>query len=234
MSCDCMPKSDCYNEDNSNPGCISIVPIFSALSSAEMMEVAAITREKTFKKGEMIYFAGKDLKRLFVLHRGVVKISRVSASGKVQVIRLVGPGGFFGELSILRQAALSDYAEAMEPCVTCTIEGSSLRELMKKYPSIALKVMEELSSRLEKAETLIETINLHSAEQRLAQSILALAGDSTEFELPVTKGDYASQLGMTQETLSRKLSMFQDQGFIELRGQRGIVLRDRKGLSKAK
>jgi CRP/FNR family transcriptional regulator len=104
---------------------------------------------------------------------------------------------------------------------------------MKKYPSIALKVMEELSSRLEKAETLIETINLHSAEQRLAQSILALAGDSTEFELPVTKGDYASQLGMTQETLSRKLSMFQDQGFIELRGQRGIVLRDRKGLSKA-
>lgn len=84
---------------------------------------------------------------------------------------------------------------------------------------------------LEKAETLIGDINLRSAEQRLAQALLSQAGIRREFELALAKGDFASPLGMTQETLSRKLSMFQDQKLIKLKGQRGIVILDEKGLA---
>ena len=39
-------------------------------------------------------------------------------------------------------------------------------------------------------------------------------------------GDFASQLGMSQETLSRKLTVFQEQGLITQIGQRKIILRD--------
>lgn len=227
MGCGCSVK----NGEHTGPGCVALVPIFSALSPEEMMEIAAITHDKRFEKGELVYFAGKEGKKLYVLHTGRVKISRIGPTGKTQVIRVIGPGEFMGELSILSQAALTDYAEALEPCTACMIEGVRLKELMKKYPSIALKVMEELSARLEKAETLIEDINLRSAERRLAQALLSEAGIRREFELALAKGDFASQLGMTQETLSRKLSMFQDQKLIRLKGQRGIVILDEKGLA---
>ena len=46
----------------------------------------------------------------------------------------------------------------------------------------------------------------------------------------MTKGDLASQLGMSQETLSRKLTAFQEQGLIKLEGHRKIIILDRAGL----
>ena len=198
-----------------------------------MLEIAAITIDRQFGKGELIYSAGKEEKRLFVIHEGRVKISRISPNGKAQVIRILGPGEFMGELTILNTSPTTDYAEALEPCRMCVVEGTRLLELMRKYPSIALKTMEELSSRLEKAETLIEDINLHSAEQRLAQALIEQSGGKATFELTLSKGDFASQLGMTQETLSRKLSLFQEDKLIELKGQRIVTIRDRRRLETA-
>jgi len=195
-----------------------------------MDEIAAITSEKSYGKGETIYHAGREGKKLFVIHAGHVKISRISPNGKSQVLRVLGPGDFMGELTLLSDAPLSDYAEAVEPCTMCMIEGQKLKALMGIYPSIALKVMQVLSSRLEKAETLIEDINAHPAERRLARALLELSAGGRELELVLTKGDFASQLGMTQETLSRKLSILQERGSIELRGQRTIVILDRNAL----
>ena len=90
--------------------------------------------------------------------------------------------------------------------------------------------MEELSQRLQKAENLIEVISLDSVEQRLAQALLALAGDKAEITLKMAKKDFASQMGMSRETLSRKLAAFQEQGLIRLEGQRRIVILDKEGL----
>lgn len=108
----------------------------------------------------------------------------------------------------------------------CLIEGSRLKDLMKKYPVIALKVLEELSKRLEQAEHLIESINLNTVEQRLAQALLSQADVEGHIRLNMTKGDFASQLGMSQETLSRKLAAFQEQGLIRLKGHKEIWILD--------
>ncbi|HHW12713.1 MAG TPA: Crp/Fnr family transcriptional regulator [Firmicutes bacterium] len=210
--------------------CIERVPIFNSLSEEERREIAAITTARTFKKGDLVYMAGDQAGKLYVLHSGRVKISRINANGKEQVIRVVGPGGFMGELSLFSSLPMTDNGEALEDCTMCLIEGAKLKELMKKYPSIAFKIMEELSRRLEWAEHLIETLNLNTVEQRLARFLLNLAAGKREVVLEMTKGDFASQLGMSQETLSRKLSAFQEKGLIALKGQRGIEILDRDGL----
>jgi CRP-like cAMP-binding protein len=221
---------NCHKRGHSN--CIEIVPIFSNLTQEEMLEIAAITRDKTFEKGEAVYMVGDKGEKLYVIHTGRVKISRISANGKEQVIRVIGPGEFMGELSLFSSIPMTDNGEALESTTMCIIEGSKLKELMKKYPSIAFKVMEELSNRLEKAENLIENINLHSVEQRLAQALLSISEGKKEALLKMTKGDFASQIGMSQETLSRKLSAFQEQGLIELKGHRRILILDRDGLEE--
>lgn len=211
--------------------CIEMVPIFSNLTNEEMLEIAAIAKDQIFKKGELVYMAGEQGGTLYVLHTGRVKIFRLNANGKEQVIRVIEPGEFMGELSLFSSLPMTDNAEALETSTMCLIKGSKLKELMKKYPSIAFKVMEELSRRLEKAEALIETLNLNTVEQRLAQALLTMSGGEQEVELKMTKGDFASQLGMSQETLSRKLAAFQERGFIAMKGRK-IKLRDRKGLEE--
>lgn len=221
-----------FHQAGEHANCIATVPIFNNLSWEEMAEIAAITKAQSFERGQLIYMAGDPGGKLYVLHCGRVKISRLSANGKEQVIRLLGPGEFMGELSLFSAAPMTDQAEALETTTMCLIEGTKLRELMKKYPSIAFKVMEELSERLEKAEKLIQTLNLNTVEQRLAEALLMMAAGRNELCLEMTKRDFASQLGMSQETLSRKLAAFQERGLITLKGRRKIVILNRDRLAQ--
>lgn len=221
---------DCNCFKNGDRNCIEIVPIFSNLTYEEMMEVARITTEKTFEKGEMIYMAGDKGEKLYVIHTGKVKITRFTESGKEQVIRVLGSGEFMGELSLFSPLPLTDNGETLLKTRACIIDGKQLKELMKKYPTIAFKVMEELSNRLDKAENLIEDISLHGVEKRLASTLIRMANEKGEISLNMSKRDLASHIGMSQETLSRKLTAFQDMGIIKLIGHRRIILLDIEAL----
>ena len=180
----------------------------------------------------MIYRAGDKGGRLFVLYTGSVKLFRLTEDGKEQVLRLVKPGEFIGELSLFSSLPLTDNAQVLEPATMCILQGDELKKLMAKYPSIAFKVMDELSRRLEEAENRIEAISLSSVTKRVAEALVKMSEGKSEIILPMPKGDLASQLGMSQETLSRKLSAFQEEGLIVLKGQRKIIIKDRLGLIK--
>lgn len=220
----------CCHHCECNGSCIDHVPIFDSLSREERDEILEISSTRSFEKGEMVYRAGDEGGILFVLHTGRAKLFRLNASGKEQVLRLVEPGEFFGELSLFSSLPLTDSAQALEATTMCVLQGARIKELMAKYPSIAFKVMDELSRRLEKAENRIEDISLSSVSKRVAGAILELSGDKQEILLPMTKGDLASQLGMTQETLSRKLAALQDEGLILLKGHRKITIKDKPRL----
>ncbi len=222
----------CNHSCASQASCIEHVPIFAGLSPEERLEVAEISSSRSFEKGEIVYRAGDMGGTLFVVYTGLVKLFRLNANGKEQVLRLVGPGEFIGELSLFSSLPLTDNAQALEATTMCVLQGERLKELMAKYPAIAFKVMDELSRRLEKAESRIEAISLDSSTKRLTEALLELAGDKDEILLPMTKGDLASQLGMTQETLSRQLTALQEKGLIGLKGQRGIILKNRAELEK--
>lgn len=220
----------CHCEHNSDSSCIALVPIFHNLNQDEMSEVARITRHLTVSKGEGIYAMDDEVDSLYVIHSGRVKIYRLSNTGKEQVLRVLRAGDFLGELALFNNSPMGDYAEALEESSMCVIEGAALKELLGKYPMIALKILEELSQRLEQTEKLLEDISLHSVERRLAQVLLDLSLNDREIELEMSKRDLASQIGTTGETLSRRLASFQELGFIDQIGQRRIVVKDRQGL----
>ncbi|NLL46751.1 MAG: Crp/Fnr family transcriptional regulator [Clostridiales bacterium] len=223
----------CCHHSESHAICIEHVPIFGSLNHEEKMEIVEIASSRSFEKGETIYRAGDEGGTLFVLYTGKAKLFRLSASGKEQVLRLVEPGDFIGELSLFSSLPLTDNAQALEATTMCVLQGQRLKELMAKYPSIAFKVLDELSRRLEKAENRIEDISLSSVTKRVAGALLELSEGRREFLLPMTKGDLASQLGMTQETLSRKLAALQEEGLILLKGQRKITIKNKSELEAA-
>ena len=216
----------------SNKTCIQMVPIFSTLNYDEMMEVASITISKTYKKGEMVYLAGEKKKKLYVIHKGKVKLTRISASGKEQILTILGPGDFMGELSLFNDEPITNNAQALEDTTVCIIDGDKLKEIMAKYPTIAFKVLEELSTRLKRAENLIENLGVNDVETRIVQTLLDLADEDGKIKLDISKRDLASYMGMSQETLSRKLSYFQDKGLIKQIGHRRIEILDREGLKE--
>ena len=212
--------------------CLFGVPIFATLDDEEKQEVALISNHTKVAKGELVYLEGHQDNTLYVVHEGKIKVSRYSETGKEQVIRVLNQGEFLGELALFTSEPTQDFAAALEPSTICMIEGKQLKKMMEKHPTIAFKVLEELSKRLNSVESLVEEINLLSVEKRLAQYFLEHVNPFKEVELPLSKGDFASQLGISQETLSRKLAIFQEQKLIKLIGQRTIVLLNADGLAK--
>lgn len=204
--------------------CISLVPIFNFLSNEEMAEIQKIVKKKTYVKGEMIFLAGEENNNLYVVHQGLVKITKYSNDGKEQVLRILRPGDFLGEHNLFSNKSLDINAQAVHNSKLCVIEGSNLKELILKYPEIAFKILEEISYRLAKAEELLKNIAIESAEKRVIDLLISLCDENNVVTLDMKKKDIASMLGMSAETLSRTLSNLEKNNIIRQSKNKIIIL----------
>lgn len=209
--------------------CIKAVPIFKNLSSDEIDEIIMISNHQKLDKGELIYRSGDQLNSLYVIHKGKIKITRLSDDGKEQVIRILSHGDFLGELALFNEAKVTTYAEAIEPTVVCLVDRNRLKKLMNTSPTLSLKMMDELSKRLEKAEALIETSNLYSAQAKVARLLLDLEKNGFVY-FYTTKVNLASNLGITPETLSRKLKKLETDHMIYIMDHKTVRIIDKQGL----
>ncbi len=216
----------------SHHSCFQIVPLFQNLDDEQMHAIDAISREHTFSDGELIYYAGELSGSLLVVHTGKVKIYRLDSEGEQQVLRILAPGEFTGELALFSKEPVKDFAQAIGDCSLCMLNGEAMRTILVTYPLIALKITQELSRRLSQSDATLHSVAKGTAEQRLAGYLLELSknGKSNTIHLPVAKGTVASLLAMNQETLSRRLKILEEEGVIELGRGREIIILDQPSL----
>lgn len=208
--------------------CISTVPIFNHLTTAEMNEIVKETHSIAYQRGQTIYRAGEPSVGLYIVHKGRVKIYRITHSGKEQVVRLLGPGDFTGELSLFNQSVHDAYADAIEPVELCVMGRDEFQNFLLKYPAISLKVLTEFSTRLAQTEDRAVAIALESTDTRIAMYLAnqSEAVGCMDITLEMSRKDLASHLGTTPETVSRKLTEFEQAGWIHQRNQREIDILD--------
>lgn len=198
-------------------GCVSTVPIFNHLAQDQMDEIQKLIVTKTFKKGETIYEPNTKSDALYVISKGRVRIDRITEDGKSQLIRILNPGDFTGELSLFNDSIHDAFASTMMNTSICMITRDDLQNLLNIYPKISLKIMSELSKRLSKSEEQSTRIATQKVETRLALYLVEglESNTSNKMNLGMTKKDLASYLGTSPETISRKLFEFEEAGLIK-------------------
>ncbi len=217
----------------SHRGCITLVPIFNHLDDAQMDEIMETVQAHSFKRGELIYRAGDTSDVLTIVNKGSLRIYRLSDSGKEQLVRVLKPGDFTGELALFNETVHENYAEAMEATSVCQIRRYSLQNLLIKYPSISLKILQALSARVDESEHQAAQFSTESTEQRLAAYLVDLLdGDSQSaiVTLPLTKKNLASYIGTTPETVSRKLKELEEMHLIKRISSSKIEILDEEKL----
>lgn len=213
--------------------CVSLVPIFNHLEEKQMDEVLETTKSASYKKGDTIYRSGDQSDSLYIVNKGKIRIYRLSESGKEQLVRILNPGDFTGELALFNEALHESFAEAMEETQVCMIKRSDLQEFLLKYPSISLKILAEFSNRLEQSEKQTTRFATEKVETRIALFLaecIDAETQSKEIVLPMSKKNLASYLGTTPETISRKLSELEEAGYIKQWTNKKIEILDLDGL----
>jgi CRP/FNR family transcriptional regulator len=210
--------------------CVARVPLFQGLPRSDQIEIAHAARPTRLDRGELIYGARSRAAQLMVVHTGSLKISRMGADGREQLLRVLGPGDFFGESALLTGARPDHYATALEPGSMCVFRHADLDRLVRAHPSIGLKMLEAVSRRLDETENRLVSVISGDVSSRLADYLLSLparpAGGGITVQLPLAKKDIASLLDTTPESLSRQLRRLGDSGVIVTDATRRIRIND--------
>ncbi len=204
--------------------CIDHVPIFGDLTEAERESILQTSLHKLYNKGDFIFMPGDHFSNLFVVVEGLVKIVKYSTTGKEQILSLLHPGDFIGELYLFSNKETNNAAYAVVDTTVCIIEGEAIKKYILNNPEVALKFLEKYTERMLETENLVEQISLRDVSARLAHFLVNEANNKEVITLSTTKRDLAAMLGITPETLSRKLNEFQSNGWIRMSGQRKIEI----------
>lgn len=214
--------------------CVALVPIFAQLDQAERHEIAQHAHQRTYSRNEQLYGAGEENPTLIIVHSGRVKIYRLAESGREQLIRILQPGDFIGEKTFISAAETDHFATTLEDTQVCVLQRDDIRGFLLRYPTIAYKMLETISDRLERTERMVSSLTGEDVEHRIASYLLELAetNGSTSLKLPLSKKDLASYLGTTPETISRRLAVFEDNGWISQSTKGRIEISDRTALTR--
>ena len=213
--------------------CASKASIFSILEEPQLKQITDKITGKNYKKGEMIFFEGDKSDKLYVINSGKVKIFKYTKEGKEQILYILSIGDFLGDLSILKKDQFKFNAEALEDVSMCQLTKDDFDQAVKDNPEIALKILEVLYERIAKLENLVQSLSTKDIESRISRLLLSFIkdfgvpeDDIIRLELPLSREDMANYIGVTRETISRKLNSMQDEGIIDLIGNKTIILKD--------
>ena len=220
--------------DSNHNLCVSKVPIFSELSLEKLQEINALVKSKAYKNGEIIYFEGDPGEYLYILESGLVKLSKIKKNGDEYILRLLKEGQFFGELVLFKEEHHNSSAEAIGDCQVCILHKKDLENLIKASPDLSYKLLAAVTSRLNKTEVQLESIVLEDAKDKTIRLLNKLAKENSQkrqdgllIDLPLSRDGLASLIGISQETLSRKLSELQSDGILVIKGQKQILLKNK-------
>lgn len=211
--------------------CVRLVPIFNHLEDSQMDMIAESAKTLHLKKGEMLFRAGEEDDTLYIINSGKVSIYRLADSGKEQLVRILNPGDFTGEVAIFQPGSVHEnYAEALQNTSICLIKRVDLQKYLLEYPQISLKILSEVTMRLKDSEKQTTQVAIENVESRLisflAQCVEKESSNSPTIMLPMSKKDLASYLGTTPETISRKFTSLEQHGLIEQLPKKKIKILD--------
>jgi CRP/FNR family transcriptional regulator, cyclic AMP receptor protein len=210
------------------------VPLFAEYDEPMLADVASAIRTRRFRKGEVIFHRGDPGHALFIVAYGSVKIAVPTETGEEALLAVIGPGDFFGEMSLLDGAPRSATAIALEPVELWTLHRDDVLRPIMEVPGAAA-MLSALARRLRRTDAQVEEIGYLELDARLARAILRLAeehgtpdGDGVRIDLPLTQTDLAALVGATRPRVNLLLGAYQDAGLMRLAG-RSLILLDIPG-----
>ena len=120
--------------------CVNLVPLFAGLPADDRRWVADVAVTRHYQRGEQVHRPGQR-PALRIVHTGRVKVRRINESGAEQLLRILFPGDFHGETSLLTGRPVDSWAEALYPAEVCVLSADQVERLLRERPEVAMRML---------------------------------------------------------------------------------------------
>ena len=200
-------------------------PYFSTLSADEINKIAGETLERSFARGEMLFFEGESCQGLYVMKTGRVRIFKSSPEGREQALLTAGPGVSFNEVPVFDGGNNPASASAIDQTSVYIIPVKTVNTLLASCPA-AQAIIKLFASRLRHLSGVVEDLSFRSVVSRLARLLLDLAiHQPGQAPVPkLTQEEMATMIGSVRDVVGRGLRSLEKAGAIKIEGQRIMVV----------
>ena len=201
--------------------------ICGALAPDQLLALSKHTTKHVVKAEQQIAFEGEKTRRYSNILRGVVKLSKLTADGRQQIVGLQFAPDFVGRPF----SKENDFAvEAATEVKLCSFPSHVLEQLTGEAPDLERRLHNQALKELDEARDWMLTLGRKTAAERVASFLYFIAlhinpedmqsNAQRQFELPLKRSDIADFLGLTIETVSRQLTKLRQAGVIQIMNTR--------------
>lgn len=216
-----------------------IVRQLSSLKALNKDEVVKLANSKTtykIKKGDSIFEEGEVTNGVFCIKDGVGKLSKLSANGKDQIVKLVQSGELLGQRSMISNEPANLSAKAVADMEVCFIPKTEILHFFNNNNQFSMNLMQSVCEDLKESENDKIALVQKTVKQRLAETLLQLhdafgENDDKTLKVQLTREELGGIIGTATESCIRLLSDFNKLDLIELVGKK-IMLKNIKALKK--
>jgi CRP-like cAMP-binding protein len=201
---------------------LSRVPVFAELGADDLARVAQVAVPRAFDAQQVIFREGDDSDTCYIVRSGHARAVRGHTDGRMITLARFGPGDIFGELAMFDDERRSATVEAVDELATVAIPGSAMRELLRRHPEIAVKLVIALGRRLRAANERLTRQSFQTVQSRVAAVLDQLVeqaqaeGEAGRRDVLVTatQAELAQLAGSSRESASRFLAVLERAGVI--------------------
>lgn len=200
-----------------------------ALTKDELVTMSSCKTATTIKKGESLFVEGDNVNGVFCIKDGVCKMTKLSANGKDQIVKLSQKGELLGQRSLISDEPANLSAVAVEDMEVCFIPKSDILNFFNNNNAFSMSLMKSVCGDLKDADDMMVNLAQKNVKERLAQTLLYLEEkfgvlEDKSLRLQLSRDEIASIIGTATESCIRLLSEFKKLGLIELQGKKITIL----------
>jgi CRP/FNR family cyclic AMP-dependent transcriptional regulator len=229
-----VPTGPAHNDHDALRAC----RLFMDMDGASLALCASALRPRRFRRGETIFHVGDPGDALFIIAAGSVKITIPPDDGsEPAILTTIGPGGFFGELSLLDGAARSATAVALDAVEAHVLRRDVFDKLLEKEPAVRTALLAALAGEIRRLTAQVEDLHFLDLPGRLVRhllrSVTAVAGMDVsdidelvgEYRLPwpYTQAELAGMIGGSRQSVNRLLADLVADGLLRFDGDQLVI-----------
>lgn len=208
------------------------IPFFAGLSAAHRNALAEVVMIARYLKNQVLFVEGQPSHTFYFIVHGKVKVYRLSADGREQILHVLGDGDPIAVVPFFDGDGYPATAQLMEDSDIAFIRYDDFTRIGRAHPEILLEMLKVLARRVRETQEEVTELSLKSVSARLAGRLIDLAErygtpveQGIEIDLPLSRQELGSLIGASRETTTRLLHQFKRGGVLEIDGSQIIIIK---------